>query len=317
MRKTRKSVSLTIQKYVNMIYATTSPKSNKMIATLNYGYNGTRKDPKLRLLPESFHPSEQDVICGRGRKIFMHIGNERFRKLVAGRLQEYSSTSTKLEKSRIICEMVVHVRTNNPHGGFVKMSTEDGRWYQLRDFLSREKTSQAFRDALSGQYRSTTESKKLRRSRMKHRTVSEGAQLKHQSAINGVKAQCAANPSVFEDPLPLVTPTKGTGVDIYQPSTQEFILHYFDWASHNVMALLEASDEFDLIEGEESSAIIPFDYETFEAPEFTTKFNQVTEQAVVGELDEASIFERLVFLADKILDNGGDPLEPIPLPVIM
>jgi hypothetical protein len=125
---------------------------------LNVGDNGLKKEPKMTLLPETFYPSEHDFVCGRGRKIFMHVGNQRFRQLVESRLQEYSNATTKLEKSGIICEMVVYLRANRPHGGFVKLNAKDGRWYQLGDFLSREKTSQAFRDALVDQHSPSNES---------------------------------------------------------------------------------------------------------------------------------------------------------------
>jgi hypothetical protein len=216
----------------------------------------------MTLLPESFYPSEQDVVCGRGRKIFMHVGNQSFRLLVESRLQEYSDAHTKIEKSCIIGEMVDHVRTNSPHGGFVKRSPKDGRWYQLRDYLSRENTSQAFRDALSDQYRTINDSKKQQCIRKPHRVVSEGTfqaslrtQIKHPSAKNaGAKTQSIGNlvggQSVFVDPLFLKNVKNDKETVSNQPSSQICSLRNFDeWASKNV-ALLEATDEFKRLEAE-------------------------------------------------------------------
>lgn len=117
----------------------------------------------MTALPLDFVPGENDVICGRGRKAFSHIGNERFRRLVEGRLAEYSSASSKLEKSYILSDIVVEVRQISPNGGFVKRDTQSGRWYEVGDFLAREKTSQAFRDALHDQYKSSNTAKKKRR----------------------------------------------------------------------------------------------------------------------------------------------------------
>lgn len=117
----------------------------------------------MTLLPEDFVPGDNDVICGRGRKIFMHPGNERFRLMVSECLEEYSNTVTKLEKSYILCDIVAQVRANAPNGGFVKKDSKDGRWYEVGDFLAREKTSQAFRDALHEQYKSSNTAKKIRR----------------------------------------------------------------------------------------------------------------------------------------------------------
>ena len=117
----------------------------------------------MQALPENFVPGENDVICGRGRKAFNHIGNERFRQLVEKRLEEYSNAVAKLEKSYILSDIVCEVRQRSPDGGFVKKDTNSGRWYEVGDFLAREKTSQAFRDALHDQYKSSNTAKKKRR----------------------------------------------------------------------------------------------------------------------------------------------------------
>ena len=138
----------------------------------------------MTALPHGYSPGEHDVICGRGRKAFSHVGNERFRKLVESRLAEYSSASAKLEKSYILSDIVCEVRRRSPTGGFVKRDTTTGHWYEVGgtsnlyqcflsrslrsldfslDFLAREKTSQAFRDALHDQYKSSNTAKKKRR----------------------------------------------------------------------------------------------------------------------------------------------------------
>jgi hypothetical protein len=274
----------------------------------------------LRLLPESFHPSEQDVICGRGRKIFMHIGNERFRKLVAGRLQDYSSTSTKLEKSYILYHIVAHVRSESPNAGFVKKSPENSRWYEIGDFLSREKTSQAFRDALHNKYKSSNESKKQRRlaSPKPRRAVSEGTleasietKRKQKSQKNCAKAQSAndlseeslwSSRSVFEDPLFLGTSKKGAEVEqvvSYQSSAQES-------SPRNLNAALEVRDAFDPLDHfsvpKESPEASPLLLQKFEAPTPVAKFN-------LPQLEEASIFDQLAFLVDEA-GEGGNRIEP-------
>lgn len=117
----------------------------------------------MRLLPEDFVPGEHDVICGRGRRIFMHAGNVRFRRMVEDCLEEYSSTVTKMEKTFILGDIIAQVRANSPDGGFVKKDPKDNRWYEVGDYLAREKTSQAFRDALFDQYKSSNTAKKLRK----------------------------------------------------------------------------------------------------------------------------------------------------------
>lgn len=75
-------------------------------------------------------------------------------------LKAYKSATSKPEKGYILSVIVEKVRTK---GGFIKMDTKTGQWYDVGDFLAREKVSQAFRDALSDKYKSSTAYKKKRR----------------------------------------------------------------------------------------------------------------------------------------------------------
>lgn len=120
--------------------------------------SGERMTP----LAIDFVPTADDVICGRGKKCYNHIGNELFRRRVVSMLGEYRKTRSKLEKSKVLSDVVEQVRQNSPLGGFVKQD-ETGRWYEVGDFLAREKTSQAFRDALHDNYKSSNVAKKKRR----------------------------------------------------------------------------------------------------------------------------------------------------------
>lgn len=113
-------------------------------------------------LPANFEPGPDDVICGRGKKCYNHIGNERFRLRVLTYLEEYSAAKSKLEKSGVLSKVVDAVRQQSPDGGFVKQD-EKGNWHEVGDFLAREKTSQSFRDALHDRYKSSNISKKKRR----------------------------------------------------------------------------------------------------------------------------------------------------------
>jgi hypothetical protein len=149
----------------------------------------------MALLPESFVPGDNDVICGRGRKCFNHSGNERFRVIVSGYLDKYSTATSKLEKSFMLSDIVAEVRKCSPNGGFVKKCPETKRFYEVGCFLAREKTSQAFRDALHDQYKSSNSAKK------KRRQVSQATKLQ--------KAYSASNIGydASEEPLDAYTAT--------------------------------------------------------------------------------------------------------------
>jgi hypothetical protein len=117
---------------------------------------------RMTLLPEDFQPSDDDVICGRGKKCYAHVGNGRFRTRVIGMLGQYRKARSKLDKSKVLSDVVEQVRLNSPRGGFVKQDS-NGRWFEVGDFLAREKTSQAFRDVLHENYKSSNVAKKKRR----------------------------------------------------------------------------------------------------------------------------------------------------------
>mmetsp|Transcript_27797 Transcript_27797/g.36240 ORF Transcript_27797/g.36240 Transcript_27797/m.36240 type:complete len:342 (+) Transcript_27797:60-1085(+) len=114
-------------------------------------------------LSPGFVPGPHDCICGRGKKSFHHIGNQRFRIIVSNHLQKYSSATTKLEKSLLVSTIVDTVRDNSPKGGFVKFAESTGMWHEVGDHLAREKVGQAFRDYLHTKYRSSTTFKKKKR----------------------------------------------------------------------------------------------------------------------------------------------------------
>lgn len=110
-------------------------------------------------LPDTFipGPNENDVICGHGRSCFNHKGNRSFRDIVDCFVPEYINTSNKLAKSLIITTIVDRIR--GAGGEFVRRDYGSYKYYKVGDFIAREKTSQAFRDAISRQLKSLSNSK--------------------------------------------------------------------------------------------------------------------------------------------------------------
>jgi hypothetical protein len=140
-------------------------------------------------LPVGYCLGENDVYCGRGSQCSNHIGNRRFNQLVLANLDRYCNATSRTEKTSIIYAVVDKVRESSPDGGFVKQDTKSGQWYEVGDlvavsiccigaiaidnvnlvhtnnfrslhiyfikFKQREKTSQAFRDATFGMYKSS------------------------------------------------------------------------------------------------------------------------------------------------------------------
>lgn len=85
------------------------------------------------------------------------------RALVKDMIKAYKSATSKAEKGYILSVIVDKIRSNAGIGGFIKKDPKNDQWYDVGDFLAREKVSQAFRDALSDKYKSSTAYKKKRR----------------------------------------------------------------------------------------------------------------------------------------------------------
>ena len=121
----------------------------------------------MTLLPPTFQPGPYDVLCGRGRACKDAPGNKAYREIIMNQLQVYADSTTKLAKGQIISNIMEQIKRlcyayhKEPIGGFVKQN--NSRWYDVGEFLAREKTSQCFRDALAALYSSSAQSKYLRR----------------------------------------------------------------------------------------------------------------------------------------------------------
>lgn len=119
---------------------------------------------EITYLGSGFSPSELDVIVGRGKVCYKHSGNLRLARIVQSVLGTYSSAeATKKSKTELIKSLVTQVRESTPDGGFVKFDSEKGEWFEVGDRTAREKVSQAFRDALTDVYKSSSTSKTLKR----------------------------------------------------------------------------------------------------------------------------------------------------------
>ena len=96
-------------------------------------------------LPADFKPSLFSVICGRGKDSYDHTGNHHFRELAHMFVGRYARAGSKVEKSKIVSEMVAMI--HQADGIFCKY--EKGAWFHVGDQCAREKASALLRGMLS------------------------------------------------------------------------------------------------------------------------------------------------------------------------
>lgn len=136
---------------------------NDSSSSLNTKRANSRGFETMTPLPNYFVPTEKTVLLGRGKKILSHSGNQLFKRIVETKLNAYLEAESRIDKTAILMDVIQQVRDNDPGGGFVKRNPKTGQHFEVGDFLAKEKTAQAFRDALHEYYSSSNPSKRKRR----------------------------------------------------------------------------------------------------------------------------------------------------------
>ena len=93
--------------------------------------------------------NDTDVICGRSKSAFEHIGNRRFRVTISIFLRRYLENTNRLDRSMLIYEIIDTVHESGSR--FLKESS-NGEWVELSQKERRNKVGHALRDA-AGAYR--------------------------------------------------------------------------------------------------------------------------------------------------------------------
>ncbi len=94
---------------------------------------------------DNIEPTKLDVLCGRDKVSYSHVGNRRFRVIIAMRHAEYKSCTTRDQKTRITLEIIKGIRDCG--GRFLKMNYKTGMYEDVGDEYAHEKVSHALRSA--------------------------------------------------------------------------------------------------------------------------------------------------------------------------
>ncbi|CAB9497652.1 expressed unknown protein [Seminavis robusta] len=84
-----------------------------------------------------------DVLSGRTKLSFNHIGNRRFREVVAQSIDDYNSAQSRAEKYGIVETIMDEIAKSD--GRFLK-EDDDGNWLELEPDTVRQKIAHAIRD---------------------------------------------------------------------------------------------------------------------------------------------------------------------------
>jgi hypothetical protein len=100
-------------------------------------------------LEENYEPLTKDVACGRGADFYFHPGNIAFRNVLYHNLDRYCVSSTKLEKSQIVAEILhaLHATDHEPVK-FIRFDNRKQRWYILDEEAAKQKIGQSIREII-------------------------------------------------------------------------------------------------------------------------------------------------------------------------
>ena len=93
----------------------------------------------------TYHPTENDVLSGRGKYALRWKGNIYFRTLVDHYKAEYLK-GDNFKKKRIAQTIVDTMHALNPPGRFLKCDTDKNTWYDIGNRAALHKTRQALRE---------------------------------------------------------------------------------------------------------------------------------------------------------------------------
>jgi hypothetical protein len=111
-------------------------------------------------MTESSIINENDVLCGRGGLTNTHVGNKRFRSIVAEYQEEYLQARKK-EKALIATKVVERIRKSG--GRFLKRDVNSDLWVEVPDKKAMGKTGQALREGLDVRHKTIRPEKSPRR----------------------------------------------------------------------------------------------------------------------------------------------------------
>lgn len=105
-----------------------------------------------------------DILCGRFKNAFNHVGNRRFRVTINLNLQRYIQAEKKQEKTTLIIELV---RILKQDVGVRFLKKKGPGYIELSEKQAREKVGHALRDMAVAQQQSTMKELQERRKRLK------------------------------------------------------------------------------------------------------------------------------------------------------
>jgi hypothetical protein len=97
-------------------------------------------------LSKDYTPTDEDILCGRGKACGKHPGNKKFSAAIRANLQTYGEAPKRVDKSNVVVSIIRSLRENG--GRFIKQDKRSKQYYELTDGQAHGKTGHAIRDLI-------------------------------------------------------------------------------------------------------------------------------------------------------------------------
>lgn len=95
-------------------------------------------------------PETSDILCGRNKDSFNHLGNQRFRAVLREKVPMYANARSRTEKSALILQLT-RMFLYQQGARFLKLQRNGSGWVELDETGARKKVGHALRDMHAAQ----------------------------------------------------------------------------------------------------------------------------------------------------------------------
>jgi len=135
-------------------------------------------------LTQQYQPTEQDILCRRGKAFKKHPGNIAFSSMIESHLQQYVALPTRIERGMLVAELRSKLFESGAR--FFKQDKTTNSWQLMDEESSHEKIRQTIRDSLRKQKKNAEKTS----SRSKFNQAKQKLATKpHKACVESVESQ--------------------------------------------------------------------------------------------------------------------------------
>lgn len=155
-----------------------------------------------------YQPEPSDVLCGRGKNSFRHIGNRHFRRVILEKASLYRMAETKQQKTQIVLLVCYTIMEG---GGRFLIRNNDGKsWRKGGLKQAKMKAGHAFRDVVRGRFQRLQGTMKTSWAQPWRECAIQANEYARSNQINDITLQKATSSIFSLSPMPsTIEPLKG------------------------------------------------------------------------------------------------------------